>query len=117
MDFITVLIFLVVMAAVVYQRLMENAKKDAGRKRQQKTTLPKETEVPVEEQETPEDIPYIYGKEESERVPVRKIEKDAERHRKKTEEKKDTHPLSVLRNASEARRAFIYSEVFRRKYE
>lgn len=126
MDFIFVVIFFLLVAAGVYQRMLDsNAKKNApGKQRPPLHEVPRsfEADKPLFEMEEP---PLYVYKEKEEKSPERKKKKKTERKRaeslRMTEEKKgekeDRHPLAALRNASEARRAFIYSEIFRRKYE
>ena len=85
---------MLVMAAVFYQRVTDNIQKKAAKK---KTASPHQTFQPVQEKpfvqtEGEYSVPsYISGNE--------------------------IHPLPSLKNASEARRAFIYSEIFNRKYD
>lgn len=121
MDFIIVLIFLLVMAAAVYRRLLDNAKKDAARKCRpplHETPPSRETDAPAFEAEG---VPVFSPCAEGEGSPSQKKKKGKKqgvrKPEKKTEQPQEARPLADLRNVSEARRAFIYSEIFKRKYE
>ncbi|MBU3856753.1 hypothetical protein QUW17_11625 [Bacteroides gallinaceum] len=127
MDFITILVFMLVMAAVFYQRVTDNIQKKAAKK---KTASPHQTFQPVQEKpfvqtEGEYSVPsYISVEEGLKNTSVRKKkerkkrnEMPAERKEQGKEDGNEIHPLPSLKNASEARRAFIYSEIFNRKYD
>lgn len=127
MDFIIVIIFMLVMAAVFYRRLMENARKDAARKKKQHP--PVEKHRPSMEadpaRDVPEEVPapmVMYVSEANAPVPVPREKKGKKRNMSSVAERtpermEKRHPSVALKNVSEARRAFIYSEIFKRKYE
>lgn len=127
MDFIIVIIFMLVMAAVFYRRLMENARKDAARKKKQHP--PVEKHRPSMEADpagdVPEEVPapmVMYVSEANAPVPVPREKKGKKRNMSSVAERtpermEKRHPSVALKNVSEARRAFIYSEIFKRKYE
>lgn len=127
MDFITVIIFMLVMAAVFYQRLMENARKDAARKKKQHP--PVEKHRPSMEADpagdVSEEVPapmVMYVNEANAPVPAPREKKGKKRNmssvaERTPEQMEKRHPSVALKNVSEARRAFIYSEIFKRKYE
>ena len=125
--FIPDIIFMLVMAAVFYRRLMENARKDAARKKKQHP--PVEKHRPSMEADpagdVPEEVPapmVMYVSEANAPVPVPREKKGKKRNmssvaERTPEQMEKRHPSVALKNVSEARRAFIYSEIFKRKYE
>ncbi len=116
MDFIIVLMFLLVMSSVVYRRLVDGKTKNAVPKKRpplrENRQLVRESSSGVEEEEiplcvVPDEIVHTTPKKESvDRFPKEKSDG----------KEKDICP-AALRDVAEARRAFIYSEIFRRKYE
>lgn len=122
MDLMTVVVFLLIMGSFFYKRLTDAARKDAARKparrpAAQKNIHPAEKPVPEIRKKAP-DTPYmpaIIKENAMQRTRNRKkTPPTIEKGPVKTEE---NHSLAALKNVSEARRAFIYSEIFNRKYE
>lgn len=115
---------MLVMAAVFYQRVTDNIQKKAAKK---KTASPHQTFQPVQEKpfvqtEGEYSVPSYISVEEGPSVRKKKERKKrnempAERKEQGKEKGNEIHPLPSLKNASEARRAFIYSEIFNRKYD
>ena len=126
MDFITILVFMLVMAAVFYQRVTDNIQKKAAKK---KTASPHQTFQPVQEKpfvqtEGEYSVPsYISVEEGLKNTSVRKKKERKKRNEMQAERKeqgKDTgneiHRQPHLTNHYEARLACISSEIFNRNY-
>lgn len=116
MDFIFVLVFLLVVSSVVYQRLVGGAGKEAvAGKRPPFEDIGRQ--VPDELPDVEQEVPPCTVLDEI----VRPLQKEKQHEEQVAGKKPDVvekhiHP-AALKDVSEARRAFIYSEIFRRKYE
>lgn len=115
MDVIQILVFLAIIGWGLSQTRRQKQKgraKTAG-KMPPADLWPVEEEAVDEEMPEPVPAPEPAGKQKAAAVrPSGREARGAE-----MPEKKERRPEVTFRNAADARRAFIYSEVFRRKYE
>lgn len=137
MEFIQVIIFILVIIAVLYRNIQKENEK--ARKRNIAKPAPVETFSPDEETNSEDtEIPTAYPEYENKQItpdylpqttnyssiqtqyyPQKKYktEKAQNKEKEKYRNKKDTTSTNIkLNTAEEARRAFIYSEIFNRKY-
>lgn len=126
MDVFQILIFLVIIGVGLFKTLRKQQSQTTHRKVRRKTVpvnpFPVEEEIP-EEEEMPEKVQMTPSPEVRKKKHVLKQEKQ---RKKESPEKlvsvqgkpSEEHPSEyAFRTPSDARRAFIYSEIFRRKYD
>lgn len=126
MDVFQILIFLVIIGVGLFKTLQKQQSQTTHRKVRRKTVpvnpFPLEEEI-REEEEMPEKVQMTPTPEVRKKKHVLKQEKQ---RKKESPEKpvsvqgkpSEEHPSEyALRTPSDARRAFIYSEIFRRKYD
>ncbi len=126
MDVFQILIFLVIIGVGLFKTLRKRQLQTTRRKVVRKTVpvnpFPLEEEMP-EKEDMPEKVQMTPSPEVRKKKHVLKQEKQ---RRKESPEKpvpvqgkpSEEHPSGyAFRTPSDARRAFIYSEIFRRKYD
>lgn len=132
MDVFQILIFLVIIGVGLFKTLRKRQLQTTRRKVVRKTVpvnpfpleeeMPEKEEMP-EEEEMPEKVQMTPSPEVRKKKHVLKQEKQ---RKKESSEKpvpvqgkpSEEHPSGyAFRTPSDARRAFIYSEIFRRKYD
>lgn len=116
MDIIQVLVFLGIIGWGLFQARTQKQKKPKRAKtvRQAPPTASFSVEEEIPEEVIPAPVPEARKKRRNTSVkPSTPKEEQALNVPKKEEQK----PEIAFRNAADARRAFIYSEIFRRKYD
>lgn len=130
MEFIQVIIFILVIIAVLYRNIQKENEK--ARKRKIAKPAPVETLSPDEHTYSEEtELPTAYPEYDNKQTTTTNIsiqgqsyspkkyraEKAQNKEKEKYRNKKETRSSNIkLTTAEEARRAFIYSEIFNRKY-
>lgn len=129
MDVFQILIFLVIIGVGLFKTLRKQQSQTTHRKVRRKTApvnpFPLEEEMP-EEEKMPEKVQMTPSPDVRKKKHVLKQEKQRKKANKENSERpipvqgkpSEEHPSGyAFRTPSDARRAFIYSEIFRRKYD
>lgn len=114
MDIIQILVFLGIISWGLFQARSQKRKKPRRVKtvRQTPPAAPFSVEEDITEEVIPAPVPKTRRKQK-----YTSVKSSSQKQELNVSKKEEQKPEIALRNAADARRAFIYSEIFHRKYD